>query len=70
MRPEVQVLPGPLPPLMPSDNDGAEVKMMKKILLLIVGATGGFVVYRRFRAAQAEEDLWIEATATEPAPAV
>jgi len=55
---------------MPSDNDGAEVKMMKKILLLIVGATGGFVVYRRFRAAQAEEDLWIEATATEPAPAV
>jgi hypothetical protein len=40
---------------------------MKKMLLLIVGATGGFVVYRRLRAAQAEEDLWIEATANEPA---
>ena len=43
---------------------------MKKIVLMLVGATGGFVVYRRFRAAQAEEDLWIEATATEAVPAV
>ena len=43
---------------------------MKKIVLLLAGATVGFVVYRRFRAAQAEEDLWIEATAAEPAPAV
>jgi hypothetical protein len=35
---------------------------MKKILLLLLVAAGGFVAYRRILAAQAEEDLWIEAT--------
>jgi hypothetical protein len=42
---------------------------MKKILLLIAALAGGLVVYRRLQAAQAEEDLWIEATSaveTEP----
>jgi hypothetical protein len=42
---------------------------MRKILLLIVALAGGLVVYRRMQAAQAEEDLWIEATsAVEPEP--
>jgi hypothetical protein len=35
---------------------------MKKILLLLLVAAGGFIAYRRVLAAQAEEDLWIEAT--------
>jgi hypothetical protein len=45
--------------------------MMKKILLLTAAVVGGVMVYRRMQAAQAEEDLWIEATsAVEPEPAV
>ena len=44
---------------------------MKKLLVLAVVAVGGAVVYRRMQAAQAEEDLWIEATSSvEPEPAV
>jgi hypothetical protein len=44
---------------------------MKKLLLLIAAAVGGVMVYRRMQAAQAEEDLWIEATSSvEPEPAV
>ena len=44
---------------------------MKKILLLTAVLVGGLVVYRRMQAAQAEEDLWIEATSSvEPEPAV
>jgi hypothetical protein len=39
---------------------------MKKLLVLMLAAIGGFFVYRRVQAAQAEEDLWIEATSTEP----
>ena len=39
---------------------------MKKLLLLLVAAIGGVFVYRRVQAAQAEEDLWIEATSSEP----
>ncbi|MDQ1484420.1 MAG: hypothetical protein QOJ62_113 [Actinomycetota bacterium] len=35
---------------------------MKKLLLLVAAMTGGLFVYRRIQAAQAEEDLWIEAT--------
>ncbi len=38
---------------------------MKKLLLLALAAVGGFFVYRRVQAAQAEEDLWIEATSSE-----
>jgi hypothetical protein len=42
---------------------------MKKVLLLSAVVAGGLVVYRRIQAAQAEEDLWIEATnAVEPEP--
>jgi hypothetical protein len=42
---------------------------MKKILVLTVVLAGGLAVYRRVQAAQAEEDLWIEATsAAEPEP--
>jgi hypothetical protein len=39
---------------------------MKKLLLLLLAAIGGAFVYRRVQAAQAEEDLWIEATSSEP----
>ncbi|MDX6606520.1 MAG: hypothetical protein QOD14_1060 [Solirubrobacterales bacterium] len=42
---------------------------MKKIVMLVVALAGGLLVYRRLQAAQAEEDLWIEATsAVEPEP--
>ncbi len=42
---------------------------MKKIVMLVVALAGGLLVYRRLQAAQAEEDLWIEATsAAEPEP--
>jgi hypothetical protein len=40
---------------------------VKKLLLLVLAAIGGFAAYRRWQAAQAEEDLWIEATSAEPA---
>ena len=43
---------------------------MKKLILLALAAFGGFVAYRRWQAAQAEEDLWIEATSAEPADTV
>jgi hypothetical protein len=44
---------------------------MKKIVMLVVALAGGLLVYRRLQAAQAEEDLWIEATsAVEPDPVV
>ena len=39
---------------------------VKKLLLLALAAIGGFLVYRRVQEAQAEEDLWIEATSSEP----
>jgi hypothetical protein len=35
---------------------------VKKMLLLLVLAAGGYLAYRKVQAAQAEEDLWIEAT--------
>ncbi|MDQ1424374.1 MAG: hypothetical protein QOD72_1872 [Acidimicrobiaceae bacterium] len=42
---------------------------MKKIVMLVVALAGGLLIYRRLQAAQAEEDLWIEATsAVEPEP--
>jgi hypothetical protein len=42
---------------------------VKKMLLVTAVLAGGLVVYRRIQAAQAEEDLWIEATsAVEPEP--
>jgi hypothetical protein len=39
---------------------------MKKLMVLAIAAVGGFFAYRRWQAAQAEEDLWIEATSAEP----
>lgn len=39
---------------------------MKKLILFALAVFGGFVAYRRWQAAQAEEDLWIEATSAEP----
>jgi hypothetical protein len=42
---------------------------MKKIVMLVVALAGGLLIYRRLQAAQAEEDLWIEATSgVEPEP--
>ena len=39
---------------------------MKKLILFALAVFGGLVAYRRWQAAQAEEDLWIEATSAEP----
>jgi hypothetical protein len=39
---------------------------VKKLILLALAAVGALFAYRRVQAAQAEEDLWIEATSTEP----
>jgi hypothetical protein len=39
---------------------------VKKLLLLALAALGALVVYRKVQAAQAEDDLWIEATSSEP----
>ena len=39
---------------------------MKKLLLLMLGLLGGVVLYRKLQAAHAEDDLWIEATSSEP----
>ena len=36
---------------------------MKKLLILIVVALGGFVVWRKVQAQRAYLDLWSEATA-------
>ena len=36
---------------------------MKKLLVLVVLAAAGYVVYRQISASQAEQDLWTEATA-------
>jgi hypothetical protein len=36
---------------------------MKKLLLLVVLAGIGYVIYRQVTASQAEQDLWAEATA-------
>jgi hypothetical protein len=36
---------------------------MKKLLLLVVLAGVGYVVYRQMTASKAEQDLWSEATA-------
>ena len=35
---------------------------MKKLLVLVAVAAAGYVVYRKVTAAQAEQDLWSEAT--------
>jgi hypothetical protein len=42
---------------------------VKKILLLIVAALGGFLAYRQITGSRAEQDLWNEATdSVTPAP--
>ncbi|MCI0686710.1 MAG: DLW-39 family protein [Sporichthyaceae bacterium] len=35
---------------------------MKRLMLLILAAVGGFLVYRQVQAGKAEQDLWAEAT--------
>ncbi|MCL6537338.1 MAG: DLW-39 family protein [Acidothermus sp.] len=39
---------------------------MKKLLVVLAAVVAGLVVYWRWRASRAEEDLWIEATRAEP----
>jgi hypothetical protein len=41
-------------------HEGASV--MKKILLLIATVVGALVIQKKFKAQQAEQDLWAEAT--------
>jgi hypothetical protein len=38
---------------------------MKKLLILIVVALGGFVVWRKVQAQRADLDLWSEATTSD-----
>lgn len=35
---------------------------MKRLLLLVLAALGGFLVYRQVQSGKAEQDLWAEAT--------
>ncbi|GAA2475957.1 DLW-39 family protein [Streptomyces sp. NPDC059506] len=35
---------------------------MKKLLLVVLAAVGGLLVYRQIQADRAEQDLWTEAT--------
>jgi hypothetical protein len=35
---------------------------VKRLILLVVAAIGGFLVYRQIQAGKAEQDLWAEAT--------
>ncbi|WP_235215461.1 DLW-39 family protein [Phaeacidiphilus oryzae] len=39
---------------------------MKKLLLIVLAALGGYFVYRQVQADRAEQDLWTEAT--DPVP--
>ncbi len=39
---------------------------MKKLLVLLLAAVGGFLVYRQVQSNRAEQDLWTEATDTVP----
>jgi hypothetical protein len=38
---------------------------MKKVLILIVVALGGFAVWRKVQAQRADLDLWSEATSSD-----
>jgi hypothetical protein len=38
---------------------------MKKLLILLVVAAGGFAVWRRVQAQRADLDLWSEATSAD-----
>lgn len=38
---------------------------MKKLLIFLVVALGGFAVYRRVQAQRADLDLWSEATSSD-----
>ena len=35
---------------------------VKRLMLLIIAAVGGFLIYRQVQAGKAEQDLWAEAT--------
>jgi hypothetical protein len=35
---------------------------VKRLILLVLAAIGGFLVYRQVQAGKAEQDLWAEAT--------
>lgn len=37
---------------------------MKKLVILLVAAVAGLLVWRKVQADRAEQDLWTEATAT------
>lgn len=35
---------------------------VKRLMLLVLAAIGGFLIYRQVQAGKAEQDLWAEAT--------
>ena len=62
----VQVHLGPpsIPrPARPTPLIAGRLSRMKKLLLLVVLAGVGYLVYRQIMANKAEQDLWSEATA-------
>ena len=46
-----------------SHRAGGRLAHMKKLLILVVVALGGFAVWRKVQAQRADLDLWSEATA-------
>ncbi|MBF9068189.1 hypothetical protein I2501_09075 [Streptacidiphilus sp. NEAU-YB345] len=46
---------------------GSRGLAVKKLLLVVLAALGGYFVYRQVQADRAEQDLWTEAT--DPIPA-
>ena len=38
------------------------IPLVKKLLLTLIAAAGGFLAYRKVAQAKAEQDLWNEAT--------
>lgn len=42
-------------------------RAVKKLLLVVLAAIGGLLVYRQIQADRAEQDLWTEATDSVPA---
>jgi len=60
MRPEVQVLPGPLPhPI----NSFAEEPAVRRPALLLGLLGAGLLALRRRAASRTQRDVWTEATA-------
>jgi hypothetical protein len=56
------------PSWLPPNGSGTEGRgrAVKKLLLVVLAALGGYFVYRQVQADRAEQDLWTEATDAVP----